>query len=302
MELRVLRYFLAVAEEGNITWAAELLRISQPTLSRQLRQLEEELGVTLFVRGRRNVTLTGEGELLRDRARAIVELADKTERDVAHSAGRQLAGEISVSCGDVRSVAFLTSCMAQFRRRHPHVRFVMISATADVIQERLEQGLSDLALMTEPVEVDRFDFERLDAPDVWGAMMRDDDPLADRNGIVPSDLVGRPLLLPLRPQVRSELFNWFGSLRDEVQTACIFNLPLNAAMAVRQGVGVALTYDVGQVGEGLRFVPLDPRLEARSVVAWKRGRRHAPAVEAFIAFMRQRIESGEDGTGAQRGE
>lgn len=302
MELRVLRYFLAVAEEGNITWAAELLRISQPTLSRQLRQLEEELGVTLFVRGRRNVTLTGEGELLRDRARAIVELADKTERDVAHSAGRQLAGEISVSCGDVRSVAFLTSCMAQFRRLHPHVRFVMISATADVIQERLEQGLSDLALMTEPVEVDRFDFERLDTPDVWGAMMRDDDPLAERNGIVPSDLVGRPLLLPLRPQVRSELFNWFGSLRDEVQTACIFNLPLNAAMAVRQGVGVALTYDVGQVGEGLRFVPLDPHLEARSVVAWKRGRRHAPAVETFIAFMRHRIASGQGGSDAQHGE
>ncbi|KAB5607489.1 LysR family transcriptional regulator [Bifidobacterium jacchi] len=302
MELRVLRYFLAVAEEGNITWAAELLQISQPTLSRQLRQLEEELGVTLFVRGRRNVTLTGEGELLRDRARAIVELADKTERDVALSAGRHLAGEISVSCGDVRSVAFLTSCMAQFRLLHPHVRFVMISATADVIQERLEQGLSDLALMTEPVEVDRFDFERLDTPDVWGAMMRDDDPLADRNGIVPSDLVGRPLLLPLRPQVRSELFNWFGSLRDEVQTACIFNLPLNAAMAVRQGVGVALTYDVGQVGEGLRFVPLAPHLEARSVVAWKRGRRHAPAVETFIAFMRQRIESGEGCTDAQHGE
>lgn len=289
MELRVLRYFLAVAEEGNITWAAELLQISQPTLSRQLKQLEDELGVTLFNRGRHNITLTKEGRLLRDRAQAIVELADKTEHEVSNGCSEVLDGEISVSCGDVRAVEYLTARMAAFRRLHPHVRFVMVSTTADVIQERLDQGRSDVALMTEPVDVARFDFMRLDAADEWGVMVRDDDPLvlAGVRTARPEDLVDRPLLMPFRPQVRAELLSWFGPLRDKVQLACIFNLPLNAAMAVRQGVGAALCYDVGQVGEGLRFLPLAPHLEAKSVVAWKRSIMHTPAAEAFIAFLRE---------------
>ncbi|KAA8823688.1 LysR family transcriptional regulator [Bifidobacterium reuteri] len=289
MELRVLRYFLAVAEEGNITWAAELLQISQPTLSRQLKQLEDELGVTLFTRGRHNITLTREGCLLRDRAQAIVELADKTEHEVSNGCSGELDGEISVSCGDVRAVEYLTARMAAFRRLHPRVRFVMVSTTADVIQERLDQGLSDVALMTEPVDMARFDFMRLDAVDEWGVMIRDDDPLVIAGAATarPEDLVDRPLLMPFRPQVRAELLSWFGPLRDRVQVSCIFNLPLNAAMAVRQGVGAALCYDVGQVGEGLRFLPLAPHLEARSVVAWKRSSMHAPAVEAFIAFLRE---------------
>lgn len=289
MELRVLRYFLAVAEEGNITWAAELLQISQPTLSRQLKQLEDELGVTLFTRGRHNITLTKEGRLLRDRARAIVELADKTEREISNSCSEEFDGEISVSCGEVRAVEYLTSRMAAFRRLHPRVRFVMVSTTADVIQERLDQGLSDVALMTEPVDVARFDFTRLAMADEWGVMVRDDDPLvlAGTESARPEDLVDRPLLMPFRPQVRAELFSWFGPLRDKVQLACIFNLPLNAAIAVRQGVGAALCYDVGQVGEGLRFLPLSPHLEARSVVAWKRSIMHTPAAEAFINFLRE---------------
>lgn len=289
MELRVLRYFLAVAEEGNITWAAELLQISQPTLSRQLKQLEDELGVTLFTRGRHNITLTKEGRLLRDRAQAIVELADKTEREILNSCSEELDGEISVSCGDVRAVEYLTARMAAFRRLHPRVRFVMVSTTADVIQERLDQGRSDVALMTEPVDVARFDFMRLDAADEWGVMVRDDDPLvlAGARTARPEDLVDRPLLMPFRPQVRAELLSWFGPLRDRVQVSCIFNLPLNAAMAVRQGVGAALCYDVGQVGEGLRFLPLAPHLEARSVVARKRSIMHTPAAEAFIDFLRE---------------
>ena len=289
MELRVLRYFLAVAEEGNITWAAELLQISQPTLSRQLKQLEDELGVTLFTRGRHNITLTREGRLLRDRARSIVELADKTEREVSNGCDGELDGEISISCGDVHAVEFLTARMAAFRRLHPSVHFVMISTTADVIQERLDQGLSDVAVMTEPVDVARFNFARLVTTDEWGVMVRDDDPLVlnGNEAAHPEDLVNRPLLMPLRPQVRAELFSWFGPLHDKVQLACIFNLPLNAAVAVRQGLGAALCYNVGQIGEGLRFLPLIPHLEARSVVAWKRSRMHAPAVEAFIAFLRE---------------
>ena len=290
MELRVLRYFLAVAEEGNITWAAELLRISLPTLSRQLRQLEEELGVTLFTRGRHNITLTDEGRLLCERARSIVELADKTERDVSNVSHAGLEGDVSVCCGETRGVEYLTSCMAGFRRAHPRVRFTMLSATADVIRSRIDQGLCDVALMTEPIDVSRYRFLRLGIADVWGVMVRDDDGLAALDSISPADLAGRDLIVPHRPEVRRELTNWLGAQRDESRFACVYNLPLNAAVAVRQGVGVALCYDVGQCGAGLKFIPLRPHLEGASVVAWRRSGSATPAAAAFIDHLK--AESG----------
>lgn len=291
MELRVLKYFLAVAEEGNITWAAELLRISQPTLSRQLKQLEEELGVTLFTRGPHNITLTREGQLLRDRARSIVELAEKTERDIAGIPHTELEGCVSVCCGETRSVDYLTSRMADFRREHPRVRFTMLSATANVIRSRIDQGLCDVALMTEPINVERYGFLRLGMADVWGAMVRDDDELASLDVVRPDDLVGRDLLLPYRAEVLGELFNWFGHLRDESRLACTYNLPLNAAVAVRQGVGVALCYNVGQCGEDLRHIPLHPHLEASSVVAWRRSGVVTPAASAFIDYLKAGLDA-----------
>ncbi|NEG90276.1 LysR family transcriptional regulator [Bifidobacterium aerophilum] len=286
MELRVLRYFLAAAEEGSVTGGAELLRISQPTMSRQLQQLERELGVTLFERGQRSITLTPEGMLLRDRARALVELADKTISDVSNRSAGELDGEIAICCGELRGVDWIAERMAVFRARHPRVRFALFSATADVMQERLEQGLSDVAVMGGAIDAERFGFLNLPQADRWGVMMRDDDPLSGLDGITPDDLGGREVLMQYRPQVRGMLDNWFGGVRDEITVSGTYNLPLNAAIAVRHGLGVALCIDVGQVGEGLRFVPLTPHLDVPSVVVWKRNRTLNPSAAAFVEFLR----------------
>lgn len=156
LDLRVLRYFIAVAEEGNITWAAELLRITQSTLSRQLRALEESLGVTLFLRGAHEISLTDEGRLLLERARTMVALAEKTERDL-REAKHDISGAVALGCGESRSLPHMFEAMAVFRRAHPNVRFDVLSLTADISKERLDQGLLDLALSVEPVAVEWYE-------------------------------------------------------------------------------------------------------------------------------------------------
>lgn len=167
MEIRVLKYFLVVAREENITRAAQLLHITQPTLSRQLIQLEEELGVQLFRRSKYRIILTDDGMLLRRRAQEIVDLAEKTEREFLRQE-EELSGEISIGCGETNSMSWLSERMAAFRREHPLVSFSIYSATADDIKDRLEKGLLDLGLLAEPVEIGRYDFIRMPREDVWG--------------------------------------------------------------------------------------------------------------------------------------
>lgn len=160
MELRVLRYFLTVAREENITRAAALLHVTQPTLSRQLMQLEDELGVKLFHRSRYRIVLTDDGMLLRQRAQEIVALAEKTEREFMREEGI-LSGEISIGCGETRNMTFLSRRMVTFRQVHPMVQFSIYSANADDIKDRLEKGILDLGLLAEPVDIGRYEFIRM---------------------------------------------------------------------------------------------------------------------------------------------
>ena len=171
MELRVLRYFLVVAREENITRAAALLHVTQPTLSRQMIQLEEELGVKLFHRGKYHVLLTDDGILLRRRAQEIVDLAEKTEREFHRQEG-ELTGEVAVGAGETSSMTDLSKKIAAFRQEHPLVRFSMYSATADDIKDRLENGLLDLGLLAEPVNIGRYSFLRMPKRDQWGVWLR----------------------------------------------------------------------------------------------------------------------------------
>lgn len=168
MELRVLRYFLAVAREENITKAAALLHVTQPTLSRQLRQLEEELGVKLFRRSQYRVVLTDDGMLLRRRAQEIVELADKAERELQHL-DTEVTGEIAIGCGESVGMTFLSEHIRAFRRLHRQVQFRIYSANADDVKERIEKGLLDMGLLTEPVDIGRYAFLRTLQKDRWGA-------------------------------------------------------------------------------------------------------------------------------------
>ena len=280
MELRVLKYFLAVAREENITRAAALLHLTQPTLSRQLMQLEEELGVQLFHRSRYHIVLTDEGMLLRRRAQELVDLAEKTEREFA-CRETELMGEISTGAGEPRSMSLLSRALVSFRTPYPKVTFRIFSANADDVKERLDMGILDMGLLTEPVDVGKYAFCRMQEKDLWGVLVRTDSPLAAMEAVTPQDLEDVPLLISGREIVQRELASWFGERWEKLQIAATFNLVLNAANMVRCGVGTALCFDLNTAFDDLRFLPLSPRMETGTVLVWKKDQILTPAVEAF---------------------
>lgn len=288
MELRVLRYFLAVAREENITKAASLLHVTQPTLSRQIQQLEEELGVKLFRRSQYRVILTDDGMLLRRRAQEIVELADKAQRELRHIEA-ELTGEIAIGCGESVGMTFLSRHIREFRREHPQVQFRIYSANADDIKEHIEKGLLDMGLLTEPVDIGRYAFLRTPQKDRWGVLLPKEHPLAQRESITPKDLLGIPLLITGRETVRNELAGWFGDIYDKIEIAATYNLILNAANMVENGVGAALCFDLGHISDGLTFVPLSPSLETGTVLAWKKDQTDSPAARQFLEWIRNTV-------------
>ena len=280
MELRVLKYFLAVAREENITKAAALLHLTQPTLSRQLMQLEEELRVQLFRRSRYHIELTEDGMLLRRRAQELVDLAEKTTREFTMRE-TELMGEIAIGAGETRSMSFLSRAMVSFRERYPKVTFRIFSATADDVKERLDTGLLDMGLLTEPVDVGRYAFCRMKERDRWGVLVRLDSPLAGLDSVTPDDLEQVPLIISGRERVQRELANWFGDRWERLQIAASFNLILNAANMVRYGVGPALSFDLNFSFDDLRFIPLSPMMDTGTVLVWKKDLVLTPVVEAF---------------------
>lgn len=288
MELRVLKYFLMAAREENITKAANLLHVTQPTLSRQLMQLEEELGVKLFQRSNHSIILTEDGMLLKRRAQEIVSLAEKTEREFQNR-GEELAGEIAIGCGETGNMSFLSERMAEFRRKHPLVRFQIHSAGADDIKERMEKGLSDIGLLMEPVDIGRYEFIRMPGREQWGVLVREDSPLAGRTSVAPEDLLRTPLIMVKREQVQLELANWFGDVYESLEIAATYNLLLNAMNMVRHGVGAALCFRLDGDYSGLSFVPFEPRLEAGAVLAWKKAQTVSTATGEFIRFIKEYI-------------
>ncbi len=288
MELRVLRYFLAVAREENITKAAALLHVTQPTLSRQIQQLEEELGVKLFRRSQYRVILTDDGMLLRRRAQEIVELADKAQRELRHT-DAELTGEIAIGCGESVGMTFLSQHIREFRRLHPQVQFRIYSANADDIKEHIEKGLLDMGLLTEPVDIGRYAFLRTPQKDRWGVLLPKEHPLAQQSSVPPKDLLGIPLLITGRETVRNELAGWFGDSYEKIEIAATYNLILNAANMVENGVGAALCFDLGHISDSLTFVPLSPSLETGTVLAWKKDQTDSPATEQFLQFVKHTI-------------
>ena len=209
MELRVLRYFLTVVREESITRAADVLHITQPTLSRQLAQMEEEIGVKLFDRGTRKILLTNEGLLLRRRAEEILELVDKTERELIEQE-EMVEGTVSIGCGDLAAVQMLPALFRSFRERYPAVSFDLYTATADHVKDRMDRGLTDVGLLLEPVNIDKYEYIRLNQREQWVVAMHPAAPLAKLESVTPKDLKGLPLILPHRRNVRNELANWFG--------------------------------------------------------------------------------------------
>lgn len=288
MEIRVLRYFLTVVREESITKASEVLHITQPTLSRQLAQMEDEIGVKLFDRGTRKIKLTNEGFLLRRRAEEILQLVDKTEKELVEQE-EQVEGKISIGCGEIASVQLLSELINSFRKKYPRVSFDIFTATADLVKEQMDRGLLDIGLLLEPVEIEKYEFIRLDIKEKWVVLMRPDDPLAEKEAITAKDLSVLPLILPRRMGVQSELASWFGNYYDTLNVAFTGNLSTNSAIMVHGGFAYSLVIEgsLPFLDESkVTYRPLLPPLTATSVLAWKRNQPFSLAVTKFIECIR----------------
>ena len=288
MEIRVLRYFLTVVREESITKAADVLHITQPTLSRQLSQMEEEVGVKLFNRGSRRITLTNEGILLRRRAEEILQLVDKTEKELIEQE-EQVEGKISIGCGEIAAVQVLPNLIKTFREKYPQVTFDIFTATADLVKEQMDKGLLDIGLLLEPVDMEKYDFIRLEMKEKWVVLMRPDSPLAKKKSVTAKDLSALPLILPRRMNVQNELASWFGNYYDTLNVVFTSNLSTNSAVMVTGGLAYSLVIE-GAVPfwdqSKVTYRPLAPSLTATSVLAWKRGQPFSLAAAKFIEHIK----------------
>ena len=288
MEIRVLKYFLLVAREENITKAAELMHLTQPTLSRQLMQLEKELGVQLFRRSKHRIILTEEGMLLRRRAEEIVALAEKTKEDLQHRE-EQLTGTVAVGSGELQSSRFLSQLLTAFQEKNPLVRFAIYSGNSDNIKERIERGLLDVGLLQEPVDITRYRFVRTPVRERWGVLVREDSVSATKQSVSPAELADMPLILPERESIQNELLNWFGPYAEGLRITATGNLLYNLASLARDSGSSVLTLNLDCNYEGLRFIPLSPPLESNTVLVWKKAQTFSAAAAALIEFSEKYI-------------
>ena len=289
MELRVLNYFLAIAREENFTRAAEQLHVTQPTLSRQIAQLEEGLGVELFVRSNHNIILTEEGMILKRRAQEILSLADKTKRDLLHKA-ENLEGTISIGSGEFLATRYLTDCIAEFCQKFPLVRYELYSGNAGNIRDNIERGLLDIGLMSEPIDIRKYEFISLPIKEKWGALVQNNSPLAEKDFVTPRDLAGIPLISTLGEFMESNIGKWFGEYAEQIHIIAKGNLLYNEAMLAQSNIGTVIGIQLNCSYEGLRFVPLSPTLESGTALAWKRDQIFSAATSSFIDFAKQYLK------------
>ena len=291
MDIRVLRYFLTVAREESFSRAAEALFIGQPTLSRQIRELEEELGVDLFIRTNRNVRLTQEGMRLRKRAQEIVELMDKTRDEFLDPTG-VINDDIYIGGGETHVMRRIAQVAIQVRREQPGIRYHLFSGNADDVTERLDKGLLDFGLLIERADMRKYDYLRIPGRDTWGLLMPDSHPLSENEAIAPQDLEGIPLLVSRQSLNTGTLEGWLGKSTGKLNIAATYNLVFNAALMVEQGLGCALCLDhlVNTLDcTGLCFRPLTPRLDDVLNLVWKKYQILSPAAELFLHRLQEAL-------------
>lgn len=288
MELRVLKYFLMTAREENITRAAKNLHITQPTLSRQLMQLEEELGTKLFERSNHNIYLTEEGMLLRKRAQDIVDLSDRAKNELLNK-NKELTGKIVFGCGETMCVRQLSHNLSEFQKQNPHIKYEIYTAIADEIKERIDKGLIDIGLLTEPVDIAKYNFIRMNQKEQWGVLVREDSILTGKECVTTQDLEEIPLIMAKRSLVKSELENWFGDEFEKLNIVGTYNLLNNAATMVAENIGAALCFELGVHYDGLKFIPLSPKLETGSVIVWQKNQILSEPTKQFIEMFKKNI-------------
>lgn len=293
MELRVLRYFLTTAREGSITNAANVLHVTQPTLSRQIHDLEEELGQRLFVRGSRNMSLTAEGMILRKRAEEIISMVDKTEAEF-HSMSNVVSGDIYIGGGETEAVKLIAQIVCELRTAYPEIQYHLYSGNAEDVTERLDKGLLDFGLLIQPADISKYDYFNIPARDTWGVIMRKDIPLAKKETIRKEDLLNVPLICSRQviseERHRNEFAEWFGEDFDKLDIVTTFNLVYNAAIMVEAGVGYAITIDkIANTTESssLCFRPLEPQLDSGLNIIWKKDQVFSATAALFFKKLRE---------------
>ena len=288
MELRVLRDFLEIAREGSITRAAERLHVSQPTLSKQLKDLEAELGKKLFVRSNYSVKLTDEGMLLRKRAEDILEMADKTA-DEFKALGEIAGGDIRIGCAESDGVKYLARCVKSLQEQYPRIRLHLYSGNTEDVSERLDKGLLDFAVLAQEVDLSKYNYLEVPYSDRWGLVMRKDSPLAKKEAVQMEDLLNLPLICS-RQGITEDFPKWFGEKVDRLNIVGTFNLAYNAGVLVREGMGYALSFDklinTGPDSE-LCFRPLMPALETKLYLVWKKYQVFTGIAEVFLKRLRR---------------
>lgn len=290
LEIRVLRYFLAVAQEGSVTRAARALHLTQPTLSRQIRELEEELGQTLFSRGGRELSLTREGLLLRQRAEEIVGLAEITEKEFRSLGEKTVSGDLSLGCGESKALSFVTDALKVLQDEHPLIIPHFFSGNGEIVMDRLDKGLLDFAVLMGAENTERYSSLPLPNHDTWGLLMDKDDPMAQKKAITAEDLLGIPLILSSQSLSRDELSGWLGFPMSRLHIAATYTLLFNGSLMVRSGLGYALCFDhIAPSGKDSPFAfrPLSPLLTSPLSLVWKKHQILSAPAEAFLAKIRE---------------
>lgn len=292
MELRVLRYFLTVARERSITGAANFLHMTQPTLSRQLKELEEELGQKLFVRSSHHVNLTEAGLLFRKRAEEILDMVDKTTNEFS-SFDDITSGDVYIGSAETDAFKHIAEVANNLKTQYPNFCYHLTSGNSDDVTELLDRGLIDFGIVVEPVDLSKYDFIALPNKDIWGVLMRKDSPLAAKSTIQIGDLLDKPLIVGRQPVKRTLSRNafteWFGAHLEQLNIVTTYNLTFNATLMVRAGLGYSITFDniayTGQESD-LCFRPLDPVVDSGLIIIWKKYQVFSPASALFLKNIR----------------
>ncbi len=288
MEIRVLKYFLAAAREGSITAAAQALNITQPTLSRQIHELEDELGKKLFIRSSHSINLTEEGFMLRRRAEEIVELAEKAKTEIS-APEDNVSGDIYIGGGETDAMKYIARIAGELRDDYPMIKYHLYSGNSEDVTERLDRGLLDFGVLIQPADLSKYSHIPLPAADEWGVLMRKDSPLASKKAVSMTDLKKAPLILSrqvlLDKSGANEFSRWIKSDIDSLNIAATYNLIYNASVMVGEGLGYAVTLDkLAYVGRdsSLCFRPLTPKLKSNLDLVWKKYRTFSRPAKLFL--------------------
>lgn len=289
MDIRVLRYFLAVTREESISGAAESLHMTQPTLSRQLMDLEEEIGKKLLIRGNRRIGLTEEGMLLRKRATEIVDLVEKTEAELT-APDEVISGEIYIGSGETDAMRLIARIATDLQKTSPDIHFHLFSGNADDVTERLDKGLLDFGILIEPADMKKYDYIRLPATDTWGLLMPKDCPLSSHSVIRPDDIRDLPLITSNQTMVSNNFSGWLGDEFEKLNIVASYNLVYNAALMVEEGLGYVLTLDkLVNTSENSRlcFRPLAPKMEVHLDIVWKKYQLFSRPADRFLSKVQE---------------